>query len=238
MFVKQPFPAAETSRAPFSDATGGEPLLGTVAPLPRRVPCDRRSEAAVALSWPADRAARRGDHGDGDAPMIRARPATVADAAAIAAVYNAGISDGVTNFGHRPRSVDEIRAWLDGDRPVVVAVDEGVVLAVAAVAPGPSRPSDSGIADFAVYVAPAAHDRGAGRVALRALVAEARDAGYWKLLSGVLSDNVAGRRMLAAAGFREVGVYERRGCLGGAARDVVIVEIGTGIARPPRESDG
>jgi phosphinothricin acetyltransferase len=59
---------------------------------------------------------------------------------------------------------------------------------------------------------------------LEALVAAARDAGFWKLVSRVFSDNTASRRLLCSAGFREVGVYEKHGRLDGVWRDVVIVE--------------
>jgi phosphinothricin acetyltransferase len=37
-------------------------------------------------------------------------------------------------------------------------------------------------------------------------------------------ENAASRRLLAAAGFREVGIYHRHAKLDGVWRDVVIVE--------------
>jgi phosphinothricin acetyltransferase len=75
-----------------------------------------------------------------------------------------------------------------------------------------------------VYVARNARGRGAGRLALEALVAAAKAAGFWKLLSRIFVDNAASRALVASAGFREVGVYEKHGRLDGVWRDVVIVE--------------
>jgi phosphinothricin acetyltransferase len=57
-----------------------------------------------------------------------------------------------------------------------------------------------------------------------ALIAEAARAGYWKLVSRVFVENAASRRLLVAAGFREVGTYLRHAKLDGVWRDVVIVE--------------
>jgi phosphinothricin acetyltransferase len=61
-------------------------------------------------------------------------------------------------------------------------------------------------------------------VAIDALVDEAGRAGLWKLVSRVFVENAASRRLLAAAGFREVGTYFKHAKLDGVWRDVVIVE--------------
>ncbi|CAA9538258.1 MAG: hypothetical protein AVDCRST_MAG05-5098, partial [uncultured Rubrobacteraceae bacterium] len=66
--------------------------------------------------------------------------------------------------------------------------------------------------------------RGAGGTAMEALISAAERAGFWKLVSRVFVENAPSRRLLRAAGFREVGVYERHARLDGAWRDVVIVE--------------
>ena len=47
------------------------------------------------------------------------------------------------------------------------------------------------------------------------LIAAARDAGFWKLVSRVFVENGASRRLLQSAGFREVGVYQRHARLDG-----------------------
>jgi phosphinothricin acetyltransferase len=49
-------------------------------------------------------------------------------------------------------------------------------------------------------------------------------AGFWKLLSRVFTDNIGSRALIRSLGFREVGIYEKHGCLDGVWRDVVIVE--------------
>lgn len=156
---------------------------------------------------------------------ISARDATPADAAAIAAIYNEGIEDRVATFETRLRTADEVRGWFDGRHPIVVVTDySGSVIAFGASFPYRARECYAGVAETSVYVARRARGRGAGRVALQALIDAARNAGFWKLLSRIFPENQASRALVRSVGFREVGIYERHGRLDGRWRDVVIVE--------------
>src|SRR5437763_13317769 len=156
---------------------------------------------------------------------MHARPATTADTEAIARIYNEGIEDRVATFETRPRAAADVAAWLDGVHPVVVGVEQGGdVVAFAATSNYRPRDCYAGIAEFSVYVARSARRRGAGRVAMEALLDAAEAAGFWKLLSRVIVENHASRALLRSLGFREVGTYERHAKLDGAWRDAVIVE--------------
>ena len=156
---------------------------------------------------------------------MKTRDAAVADASAIARIYNEGIDDRVATFETRHRTADDVVQWLDGRHPVVVVEDDDrEVIAFAATSTYRPRDCYAGIAEFSVYASRAARGRGAGRMAMEALFAAAREAGYWKLVSRVFVENTASRALLRAVGFREVGVYERHGQLDGVWRDVVIVE--------------
>jgi L-amino acid N-acyltransferase YncA len=156
---------------------------------------------------------------------LTTRLAALSDVESIAAIYNEGIEDRVATFETRPRSAAEVRTWLDGRHPVVVVVDE-VNRLVAWASSSAYRPRDcyAGVAECSVYVARAARGRGAGRLALQALIDAARNHGFWKLLSRIFPENHASRALVRSVGFREVGVYERHGKLDGTWRDVVIVE--------------
>src|SRR5437667_702284 len=87
---------------------------------------------------------------------MHARPATVDDAAAIARVYNQGIADRVATFETRFRSLEDVRAWLDGVHPIVVVQEGDAVIAFAATSAYRSRECYAGIAEVSVYVARAA----------------------------------------------------------------------------------
>ena len=155
---------------------------------------------------------------------LNARPATWEDVAEIAAIYNQGIEDRLGTFETRPRSPGEIEAWLDGAHPIVVVEDAGGVVAFAATSAYRPRECYAGIAEFSVYAAREHRGRGAGKLAMRALLRECEAAGFWKLVSRVFVENAASRSLLRGLGFREVGVYEKHGHLDGEWRDVVIVE--------------
>jgi L-amino acid N-acyltransferase YncA len=155
---------------------------------------------------------------------LAARPATPADAERIAQIYNEGIEDRVGSFETRPRSTGDIRAWFDGRHPIVVVEDEGAIVAFASTSNYRTRDCYAGIAEFSVYVARDGRGRGAGAVAMRALIDACKPAGIWKLVSRIFIENAASRRLMASMGFREVGIYEKHARLDGQWRDVVIVE--------------
>lgn len=154
-----------------------------------------------------------------------ARAASPADAEVIARIYNQGIEDRVATFETRLRTAADIRAWFDGLHPIVVIESHaGEVIAFGATSVYRPRDCYAGIAEFSVYVERGHRRCGAGRIALNALIGAAEQAGFWKLVSRVFTDNQASRALLSSLGFREVGTYEKHGHLEGVWRDVVIVE--------------
>lgn len=155
---------------------------------------------------------------------MRARPATPDDAGDIARIYSEGIEDRVGTFETRPRTAADVQAWFDGVHPIVVVEDAGRVVAFASTSTYRARECYAGVAEFSVYVARARRGAGAGRLALEALVEAAARAGFWKLVSRIFVENAASRAACRAAGFREVGVYEKHGRLDGEWKDCVIVE--------------
>lgn len=162
---------------------------------------------------------------------MRARVARPSDAPAIARIYNQGIEDRLATFETRLRSAGDVRAWFDGVHPLVVVEDGGAVIAFAATSSYRPRECYAGVAEFSVYVAREARGRGAGRVAMEALVREAERSGFWKLVSRVFKENTPSLRLLASVGFREVGTYEKHARLDGVWRDVIIVERLLGTIR-------
>jgi phosphinothricin acetyltransferase len=155
---------------------------------------------------------------------VTARPASASDADAIARIYNEGIEDRIATFETRPRSSDDIRQWFDGVHPVMVVEADGRVVAFGATSKYRDRECYAGIAEASVYVARDARGRGAGSLALEALISAAGAAGFWKLVSRIFVENRVSRALVGRHGFREVGIYRKHARLDGVWRDVVIVE--------------
>jgi phosphinothricin acetyltransferase len=157
---------------------------------------------------------------------VTIREAVAGDAAAIASIYNQGIEDRGATFETEPRTAETVAGKLaDGARfPTLVAEDSGLVLGWASLSSYRPRACYAGIAEFSIYLDRAARGRGVGRQLLLALVDAARGRGYWKLVSRIFPFNAASRGLCRSCGFREVGIYEKHGRLGGQWLDVVIVE--------------
>ncbi|WP_375765239.1 hypothetical protein NR798_26340 [Archangium gephyra] len=64
---------------------------------------------------------------------------------AIARLYNQGIEDRVATFETRPRTEDEVSRWFDGRHPVVLAEEEGRVVAFASTSAYQARECYGGI---------------------------------------------------------------------------------------------
>jgi phosphinothricin acetyltransferase len=161
------------------------------------------------------------------ATSLTARPAELHDAAAIAEIYNQGIEDRTATFETEPRTAEAVEELLAtrADRYPAVVVEHGKrVVGFAWTSEYRPRSAYAGVAEFTIYVARTARGQGVGRLALRALLTEAERRGFWKLVSRIFPQNLASRRLCAALGFREVGIYRRHGQLDGRWMDCVIVE--------------
>jgi L-amino acid N-acyltransferase YncA len=155
---------------------------------------------------------------------MQSRVAGRGDAEAIARIYNEGIEERIATFETSLRTAGEILDWFDGTYPVVVVEDEGAVVSFASTSAYSTRECYSGVAEFSVYTASEARGRGAGTLAMKALMQAVEKAGIWKLVSRVFVENEPSRKLLLSVGFREVGVHEKHARLEGTWRDVVVVE--------------
>jgi phosphinothricin acetyltransferase len=157
--------------------------------------------------------------------QLVARPSVITDAPAITEIYNQGIEDRIATFETEPRAVADIEDWFETAVALVSVVDpEGAVVGYAVAHPYSDRCCYGGVGEFSVYVRRSERGRGAGQVAMAALVEAAREKGLWKLLSRVFPENRPSLALMARMGFKEIGVHEKHGKLDGVWRDNVIVE--------------
>jgi L-amino acid N-acyltransferase YncA len=166
-------------------------------------------------------------HKGSKANRVQVRNATLADAAAIAEIYNQGIEDRVATYETTRRTAEDQQAWLQaiaGRYPAVVAQIDGEIIGWAGAGPYRNRDCYRGIGEFSMYVHRDWRRRGVGDLLLAGLISEAERLGLWKLLSRIFPYNEASRALCCKHGFREVGVYEKHARLDGRWLDVVIVE--------------
>ena len=157
----------------------------------------------------------------------RVRPAVESDAAAICDIYNQGIDDRLATLETERRTPDERRQWLKSRglrHPVIVAEDDGRVIAWGSLNPFNPREAYRHVVDFSIYVERAQRGRGAGRVVLTRLIELAREHGYHKMVLSAFPFNAAGMTLYERLGFRTVGVYREQGMLDGRWVDTIVME--------------
>jgi L-amino acid N-acyltransferase YncA len=99
------------------------------------------------------------------------RPATEADAPAIADIYNQGIRTRQATFDTNERTAQDIRTWLeDKMHPLLVAEQGGAVLGWIHASSYRSRACYSGVAEFSVYVSEKARGQGVGDVLMTSFI--------------------------------------------------------------------
>jgi phosphinothricin acetyltransferase len=154
---------------------------------------------------------------------VRIEPMTSGHAAAVLAIYQAGIEEGNATFETRaPDWAEFSAARLPAHRYVATAGGEVAGWVAASAVSG--RCVYAGVVEHSVYVHPAARGRGAGRLLLDALIASTEAAGIWTIQSGIFPENTASLALHQAAGFRVVGIRERLGRHHGRWRDVILIE--------------
>ncbi len=156
---------------------------------------------------------------------IQVRPAGPRDAAAIAAIYNAGIRRRTATFETRLRTEADILKGLRNPRhPALVADQAGEIVGWASSSTYRERECYAGIGEISIYIAEDRQGQGIGKQLMLAFITACEEAGLWKLVSRIFVENAASRALCLRCGFREVGIYEKHGKLDGIWRDVVIVE--------------
>ena len=167
---------------------------------------------------------------------VRIEPMTGAHAAAVLAIYQAGIEEGNATFETRaPGWAAFTTARLPAHR--FVATTGGQVAGWVAASAVSGRCVYAGVVEHSVYVHPAVRGRGTGRRLLDTLIASTEAAGIWTIQSGIFPENTASLALHRAAGFRVVGTRERIGQHHGRWRDVVLIERRSPVLLPAPGQD-
>ena len=173
-------------------------------------------------------------------PLLR--PATVADIAAIIAIYGPAVLHGTASFELDPPDEAEMlrrfRAISDAGYPYFVATLEDRVVGYAYANAYRTRPAYRFTVEDSVYIAPEAQGKGVGAQLLKALI-EASMAKGCRLMVAVIGDsrNHASISLHRSLGFKFCGTIHSVGYKFGRWLDSVIMELplGEGDRSAPRE---
>lgn len=172
-------------------------------------------------------------------PAIAIRPASVSDAAAIAAIYAHHVAHGTASFDTVPRSEAETAARItecaERGWPFLVAERFGVVVAYAYATQFRDRPAYRSTCENSIYVAPTAIGQGIGRALLAALVEAAEQAGFRQMIAVIGGAEPASVALHRQAGFVEAGRMRSVGRKFGRWLDTLYMqkELGAGDREAP-----
>jgi L-amino acid N-acyltransferase YncA len=151
-------------------------------------------------------------------------------AAAVLAIYQAGMDEGNATFETSAPSWADFRAARLAHHSHVGTDIGGTVVGWVAACPVSDRCVYAGVVEHSVYVRPDARGQGVGHQLLEALIRSTERAGIWTIQSGIFPENTASLALHARAGFRTVGTRERIDCHHGWWRDVLLIERRSRVA--------
>lgn len=147
--------------------------------------------------------------------QVEIRDASDADVDAIVRITNAAIAETTANWDIEPETAGQRRAWLHERQsralPVLVAVEDGVVVGFASYGPFRFRAGYANTVEHSVYLDSSHQGRGTGTSLMETLIERARHAGVHVMVGGIDGANAGSLRFHARLGFtattalREVG---------------------------------
>jgi L-amino acid N-acyltransferase YncA len=168
------------------------------------------------------------------------RPATSADADALAAIYGDAVLHGFGTFEEEPPSPTDMdgrrRAVQDKGLPYLVAELDGQVVGFAYAGPFRPRAAYRYTLEDSVYVSPDAKGKGVGRAVLTAVIAACEALGIRQLMA-VIGDtgNLGSIGLHRSLGFEQTGVGKSVGFKHGRWVDIVHMQkpLNGGDGLPP-----
>jgi len=171
------------------------------------------------------------------------RPATAADLSAVTEIYEHAVRYGTATFELIPPDLAEMTrrfgVLMDGGFPYLVATLEGRVVGYAYAGAYRPRPAYRFTVENSVYLNPAIHRRGIGRLLLQRLIAECESRGYRQMIA-VIGDsaNAGSIGVHARTGFQMIGTHSNVGFKFGRWLDTVMRQraLGDGGTTLPADS--
>ncbi len=137
------------------------------------------------------------------------RDAVEQDIQRVTEIYNEVLTTSTSIYSDQPAKLEERIAWWKArqqqEYPVLVAVDEGVIIGFATFGDFRSWPGYRFTVEGTIHIHSSARSRGVGTALLEKLIERARAAGKHSLIAGVDSENVASLQFLKRHGFEQVG---------------------------------
>ncbi len=156
------------------------------------------------------------------------RPAVVADAQAIAAIYNEAILTTTATFDTETKSDLDRVAWLaahDERHPVLAAEFEQQLIGYASLSRWSERRAYDDTAETSFYVKSEFRGQGVGRRLKEAILEEARRLGFHSVIARVAQGSEESLHLNLSMGFVLVGTLKEVGLKFGKRLDVHVLQM-------------
>lgn len=149
------------------------------------------------------------------------RPATSADAAALAALWNPWITDTAITFASLPKTAQDL-AQMIATRPAFFTTD--TVQGFATYGQFRSGNGYATCMEHTVILSPTAHGNGLGRALMQAVETHARQNGAHQMIAGISAENPAGIAFHGKLGYRQTATIPQAGFKFGRFIDLVLMQ--------------
>lgn len=156
------------------------------------------------------------------------RKATIADADAIARIYNKYVEDSVISFETEAVSDEEMRrrvCEISSSYPFLVYEQDGCVVGYCYAHQWKERAAYSRTLETTIYLDNAFCHQGIGRKLMEALIDRCREAGVGVLIACITGGNDRSIALHERLGFKKVSHFYNVGCKLGSILDVVDYEL-------------
>jgi L-amino acid N-acyltransferase YncA len=160
--------------------------------------------------------------------MINIRQATPADLEQITEIYNDAIEKTTATFDTQPKTLEEQQAWYsahDARHPILIAEEDGLVLAWASLSQWSDRCAYSDTAEISLYVRAEQRRKGIGKALMRAIIREGKTVGLHTVIARIAGSNKISVDLCRSLGFKYIGTMEEVGKKFGNLLDVHLMQL-------------
>jgi L-amino acid N-acyltransferase YncA len=146
--------------------------------------------------------------------MLTIRRATLADLAQITEIYNDAVEKTTATFDTEPRTPEQQESWFsdhDDRHPVMVAEEDGLVVAWASLSRWSDRCAYDDAAEISVYVREEHRRKGIGKQLMAAIIREGKTAGLHTVIARIAGSNKISADLCISLGFQYIGTMREAG---------------------------
>jgi L-amino acid N-acyltransferase YncA len=160
--------------------------------------------------------------------MLNIRQATAADLGQITEIYNDAVEKTTATFDTEAKTSEEQENWFvkhDASHPILVAEQDGPIVAWASLSQWSDRCAYSGTAEISLYVKEEYRGKGVGKQLMAALIQQGKTAGLHTLIARIAGSNKISVDLCKSFGFQYIGTMKEVGKKFGQLLDVHLMQL-------------